>query len=214
MRYVNLIHVRLVVGFIAVLFLLGLVTVSGCPRQRFAWFTPVAVAPDHSYQSDRWRRAPPYSSAPPVFIATTATRFDGPGFLGHVQHDCRDCRCQYRQALGVVAGTATLSASLQGLSAATTLTVTSASLVSIAITPPIPSISRRHERAIHGHRYVLRQHHSEPDRRSGLGLLQHSDRHYQQQRLASAVGAGSATISAAARWPARVAPSRAAVHLL
>ena len=45
------------------------------------------------------------------------------------------------QALGIVAGTATLSASLQGLSAATTLRVTGASLLSIALTPPIPSIA-------------------------------------------------------------------------
>jgi uncharacterized repeat protein (TIGR03803 family) len=45
------------------------------------------------------------------------------------------------KALGVAAGTATLSACLPGLSATTTLTVTSASLVSIAITPPLPSVA-------------------------------------------------------------------------
>jgi uncharacterized repeat protein (TIGR03803 family) len=45
------------------------------------------------------------------------------------------------RALGVAAGTATLSASLQGQTAGRTLTVTPARLVSIAITPPIPSIA-------------------------------------------------------------------------
>jgi uncharacterized repeat protein (TIGR03803 family) len=44
-------------------------------------------------------------------------------------------------ALGVAAGTATLSVSLQGLSATTTLTVTRSSLVSIAVTPSLPSIA-------------------------------------------------------------------------
>jgi uncharacterized repeat protein (TIGR03803 family) len=43
--------------------------------------------------------------------------------------------------LGVAAGTATLSVSLQGLSATTTLTVTRSSLVSIAVTPSLPSIA-------------------------------------------------------------------------
>ncbi len=44
-------------------------------------------------------------------------------------------------ALGVAAGTATLSVSLQGLSTTTTLTVTRSNLVSIAVTPSLPSIA-------------------------------------------------------------------------
>jgi uncharacterized repeat protein (TIGR03803 family) len=42
---------------------------------------------------------------------------------------------------GIAAGTATLSVSLQGLSATTTLTVTRSNLVSIAVTPSLPSIA-------------------------------------------------------------------------
>src|SRR6202041_679543 len=45
------------------------------------------------------------------------------------------------KALALSAGSATLNASLQGHSASTTLTVTAATLVSIAITPPTPSIA-------------------------------------------------------------------------
>jgi uncharacterized repeat protein (TIGR03803 family) len=45
------------------------------------------------------------------------------------------------KALGVAAGTATLSASLHGQMGTTTLTVTGATLTSIAITPPAPSIA-------------------------------------------------------------------------
>ena len=45
------------------------------------------------------------------------------------------------KAMAMRAGSATLSASLQGHSASTTLTVTAATLVSIAITPPTPSIA-------------------------------------------------------------------------
>jgi uncharacterized repeat protein (TIGR03803 family) len=45
------------------------------------------------------------------------------------------------KALGVLAGTATLSASLQGRTATTSLTVSAASLVSIALTPPVPSLA-------------------------------------------------------------------------
>ncbi len=45
------------------------------------------------------------------------------------------------KALAIRAGSATLKATLQGHSASTTLTVTAATLVSIAITPPIPSIA-------------------------------------------------------------------------
>ena len=45
------------------------------------------------------------------------------------------------KALAIRAGSATLNASLQGHSASTTLTVTAATLVSIAITPPTPSIA-------------------------------------------------------------------------
>src|ERR1017187_5039088 len=45
------------------------------------------------------------------------------------------------KALAISAGSATLSASLQGHSASTTLTVTAATLVSIAVTPPSPSIA-------------------------------------------------------------------------
>ena len=45
------------------------------------------------------------------------------------------------KALGVAVGSVTINASLQGQTASTTLTVTPAKLVSIAVTPPIPSIA-------------------------------------------------------------------------
>jgi uncharacterized repeat protein (TIGR03803 family) len=45
------------------------------------------------------------------------------------------------KAFGVLAGTATLSATLQGQTASMSLTVSAASLISIAITPPVPSLA-------------------------------------------------------------------------
>ncbi len=132
---------RVEVGFVPALFLLIFVTMSGChesgssgsPRLQSLQITPTS----------------------PSAAAGTSVQLTATGIYSDNSHSDLTAQASWAtsntavatvgastgHALGVAAGTATLSASLQGLRAATTLTVTAASLVSITITPPIPSIA-------------------------------------------------------------------------
>jgi uncharacterized repeat protein (TIGR03803 family) len=124
---------------IAMLLLLGLATLSGChgsaglPRLMSLQITPThpSVAVGTSAQLTATGIYSDNSHADVTAQVSWTTSNTAVATVG----------AGTGKALGVTAGSSTVSVSLQGLTATTTLTVTSTTLVSIAITPSIPSIA-------------------------------------------------------------------------
>ncbi len=132
---------HLLSGVFTALFLLGLVTLSGCQ--------------DRDWPASSQLRSLEITPTNPSVAAGTSVQLTATGIYSDNSHADLTAQVSWvtsntavatvaastGKALGVVPGTATLSASLHGLTATTRLTVTSATLVSVAITPPIASLA-------------------------------------------------------------------------
>ncbi len=132
---------QLLSGVFTALFLLGLVTLSGCQ--------------DRDWPASSQLRSLEITPTNPSVAAGTSVQLTATGIYSDNSHADLTAQVSWvtsntavatvaastGKALGVVPGTATLSASLHGLTATTRLTVTSATLVSVAITPPIASLA-------------------------------------------------------------------------
>ena len=77
-------------------------------------------------------------------------------------------------ATAAALGTSNISATLNGVtSPSSTLTVTAATLVSIAVTPASRQHRERPDAAVHRHRHLHGQFYPGPDRSGDLGILRH-----------------------------------------
>ena len=112
-------------------------------------------------------------------VGTTATATISAGGLAH----------------GVAAGTSSISATLGLVSGSTVLTVTAATLSSIAVTPANP-LTAAGEPAVRRHRHVLRCNDRRHHRLGHLGLGHNFGHDVSSGGLATGLAAGTSTISA------------------
>ncbi len=125
--------------FIATIILLSLVTVSGCHRSSGSSHPlSLQITPTN-----------------PSVAANTSVQLTATAIYSDNRHADVTSRVSWAtsniavatvgasdgKASGVATGTATISANLQGVTTTTTITVTRPSVMSIAVTPPVPSIA-------------------------------------------------------------------------
>ena len=136
--------------FVATLLLLGLAVLGGCHSSDWSCSPPPGALTEPNCPQLMLLQVTPTN---PSVAAGTSVQFAATGIYSDNSHADLTARVVWAtsntavatvgvstgKGFGVAVGTATLSASLQGLSAGTTLTVTSATVVSISITPSLPS---------------------------------------------------------------------------